>query len=37
MGSNRNINSLYIEKGFGGHLNKKGNKLVSEWMEELIS
>ena len=37
MGSIKNIDSLYVEKGYGGHLNEKGNKLISDWIEELIS
>tara|TARA_B100000401_G_scaffold372987_1_gene272225 strand:- start:167 stop:679 length:513 start_codon:yes stop_codon:yes gene_type:complete len=36
MGSTKNIDSLYVEKGYGGHLNQKGNKLISDWIEELI-
>ena len=36
MGSIKKTESLYVEKGFGGHLNKKGNLLISKWIEELI-
>ena len=37
MGSIKNIDSLYVEKGYGGHLNEKGNKLISDWIEEFIT
>ena len=36
MGSKRNAASIYIEKGYGGHLNAKGNTLISNWIEGLI-
>ena len=36
MGSIKKTESLYIEKGFGGHLNTKGNFLIAKWIEELI-
>lgn len=36
MGSRKKIDLLYVEKGFGGHLNKKGNFIISQWIKELI-
>lgn len=36
IGSLKNAESLYVEKGFGGHLNKNGNLLIARWIKSLI-
>ncbi len=28
----KELNDLYVEKGYGGHLNKFGNDIISEWI-----
>ena len=37
IGASRDANALYVEKGFGGHFNKKGNFLIAKWIDSLIS
>ena len=37
IGSVKNAESLYVEKGYGGHLNKNGNHLIAQWISSLIS
>tara|TARA_B100001027_G_scaffold216926_1_gene195180 strand:+ start:444 stop:1571 length:1128 start_codon:yes stop_codon:yes gene_type:complete len=36
IGSVKNAESLYVEKGYGGHFNKKGNRLIAQWISSLI-
>ena len=36
IGKINNAESLYVEKGYGGHLNKNGNYLVANWIRSLI-
>ena len=36
IGTKNNAESLYVEKGYGGHLNKNGNYLVANWIRSLI-
>ena len=36
LGSIKEIELIYVEKGFGGHLNKKGNFIIAKWIRSLI-
>ena len=36
MGSIKNTELLYVEKGYGGHLRNEGNLLIANWIKELI-
>ena len=33
IGSLKNAESLYVEKGYGGHFNKKGNYLIKFYVD----
>jgi len=37
IGSMKDADALYVEKGYGGHFNKKGNFLIAKWISSLIS
>lgn len=36
MGSKKNAESYYVEKGYGGHLNMKANHLMAKWIQDKI-
>ena len=36
MGSKKNAESYYVEKGYGGHLNMKANQLIAKWIQDKI-
>ena len=36
MGSFKNTELLYVEKGYGGHLRNEGNLLIAKWIKDLI-
>ena len=36
IGSISNAGTLYVEEGYGGHLNKKGNYLIAQWIKSKL-